>query len=447
MAFGQAKPFAQDPKTLDSRIPILGGFYYPTRDNIRPIESEPDPVIVEQMLKINFDEDCIDQQILDADNPIDIGTKFDNIVKSTTVTSVFDGGAVRMATSAYEKYKKLKSLKNEKGETKSFNEIVMESIKAGAKNLGEKAEAFGKKELQKLGDPWQKYYDNSKKVLEGAALELQDTAQLLLKKPMFVKVLPKSMNTRGYQWRQGLNSIPVFDSNPVNSCSENGLYFTDLIGLSTFMKPNVDVWQVCIPKGAEWVKDPGIQRKWRASQVILVRKYDGPDLSKLAELMNLPPFRVPDLTLPCKTIATLIEDLTDNNFDVVFNNEFFDYALGAVDLVKEFPEQADKWMDADRLLGNIPASREIAALKETAMIGIKGDALKMIKSIDPINDIADNVKAQANECLDGIKEATNKVVTDVKTMNIGVGVGTGSVMKLGAKTSVAKLAAIKKFGF
>lgn len=447
MAFGTANPPLAAQHSLDDRIPILGGEYLMTRANIKPQDAYPDQAIQEQLLKVDFEKDCMNQEIMNQEKPLDMKKKLENLLKSTKIVVATDSKIPGMAKSAKDNYDKLKAQRKAKGESSSFKDVVLESIKAGAKNLAKDAKAFGSKELKKARSTWDNYVEMQKNTLKGLETELKDTAALLTQNPVFVKVLPKNMITRGYQWRQGLNTIDVFDDDPVNSCSENGLYFTDLLGLSTFLKPDVDVWQICIPFGSQWVKDPGIQRKWRANQVVLVRKYDGPDLSGLAKLMNLPDFRIPDLTLPCKTIADAINDLTDLNFDVVFNNEFFDYASGAVDLIQKFPDKADKILNTDRIIGNIPLANELIELKNSPKKGIKGLALKAINDIDPTADIAENLKAQATKCTTGIKEAVNNVGDAVTDIHVGVGVGRGGIMDKGVVTSPSKLAAIKKYGF
>lgn len=266
--------------------------------------------------------------------------------------------------------------------------------------------------------------------------------------PKFVKVLPKNMTVRGYKWRKGINFLDKkFDDNATHSCTPGGLYFTDMQGISPFLTKDTDVWEVCLPSSAQFVEDPGILRKWRSDKVILIRKWDEVEFrSKFSKEINLPKFKIPNLQLECPEIGFELNDLIGSvevgtDFDVAFNEEFFDYGKDTIGLVNTFATEIDKWYKPDKMNFSGEVIDSLNKLKANPPSNIKGKALETLRAIDPENDLAkfklDNF---AIPCADGVQIPADNFKDGLGKLKVGV-------QKLPNQAKQAKENAFKKFGY
>ncbi|MCK9439351.1 ankyrin repeat domain-containing protein [Patescibacteria group bacterium] len=86
----------------------------------------------------------------------------------------------------------------------------------------------------------------------------------------FYKILNKTENHNGLQYKIGLNIDPV-TFNPSGDCQPGGIYFAreDILA---FLRYGVWIRKVTLPEDARVYKNPGTPKKWKADRVILGRK-------------------------------------------------------------------------------------------------------------------------------------------------------------------------------
>ncbi|AYV85417.1 MAG: putative ankyrin repeat protein [Satyrvirus sp.] len=131
---------------------------------------------------------------------------------------------------------------------------------------------------------------------------------------MYFKITNKNENHYGYQYKDGLNVLDKeFDDNPVNHCSEGGLYFATKEHIHEFYDFGIYLRVIELPLDDPDFKIVKDENKYRANKIILKEKYSLDDI----KIYNEFSLKYPILS---KTIKNgyyhMAEYLLDNNINI-----------------------------------------------------------------------------------------------------------------------------------